>query len=328
MAAQEKKVPKPTKPPRTKVLIENIPPDLKERPQWVCWKYTWQEAKGKWDKPPINPKTGKMAQSNNPKTWSNFEAALARYIEDPEIAGIGVEMSGDDPFTGVDLDGCRDPESGEIASWAEAIISYLSSYTEISPSGRGVRIFVEGKPLNGGKRNGDVEIYGGGQYLTVTGHRLNDRKIEGQEERITVLHSMLKAKLFSDEGFLRLLARDDSEYGDDWSRGDLAFCTRLRRAGLNEGAIDDLVRASSRFRDKWDEVHGSDGSTYGRMTIRRAFETGDAPVWLVEMNEKYFVSRIGGKTFVCWKSMIKSWEEARFRLPASATSRIFTRMNL
>jgi hypothetical protein len=52
MAAQEKKVPKPTKPPRTKVLIENIPPDLKERPQWVCWKYTWQEAKGKWDKPP------------------------------------------------------------------------------------------------------------------------------------------------------------------------------------------------------------------------------------------------------------------------------------
>jgi hypothetical protein len=301
MTAQKKKVPKTTKPPRVEVLNENVPPDLKERPQWVCWKYVWQEAKGKWDKPPINPKTGKMAQSNNPKTWSDFETALARYKEDPEIAGIGFEMSDDDPFTGVDLDGCRNIESGEIAPWAEAIVSYLSSYTEISPSGRGVRIFVQGKPPKGGKRNGAVEIYGGGQYLTVTGHRLGDRKIEGREDRITVLHSMLKAKLFSDQAFMKLFAHDDSEYENDWSRGDLAFCARLGRAGLNEVAIDDLVRASSRFRDKWDEIHASEGSSYGRMTIRKALEAGDIPDWLAEMNEKYFVSRIGGKTYVCWE---------------------------
>lgn len=318
MTAQKEKVPTTTKPLRTKVLIENIPPNLKEHPQWVCWKYAWQEAKGKWDKPPINPNTGRMAQSNNPKTWSDFETALGRYNEDSEIAGIGFEVSDDDPFTGIDLDGCRDPESGEIAPWAEAIVSYLSSYTEISPSELGVRIFVEGKPPRGSKRSGKVEIYGGGQYLTVTGHRLDDRKIEDREERIAVLHSMLKAKLFVDEAFLRLLSRDDSDYGNDWSRGDLAFCARLARAGLNENSIDELVRASSRFRGKWDEVHSADDKTYGQMTVERAFATGEIPDWLEEMNEKYFVSRIGGKTFVCWEEFDQVLQ--RYSLQTSSVS--------
>jgi hypothetical protein len=289
------------RPPRVEVKDENIPTELQEREQWVCWKYVWNEGKGKWDKVPLNPKTGKMARSNNPKTWSDFKTAFARYKDDLEVAGIGFVVSPDDPFTGVDLDGCRDPVSEEIAPWAEGIISYLSSYTEVSPSGKGVRLFVKGKPPRGGKRDKKVEVYGGGQYLTVTGHRLNDRQIEDREEQITVIHSMLKAKLFSDEAFMRLLSRDDSDYDDDWSRGDLAFCGRLAKAGLSETAIDEVVRASSRFRGKWDEIHTSDGKTYGQMTLEKVREAHEEPSWFREMNDKYFVSRMGGKTGVFWE---------------------------
>ena len=45
---------------------------------------------------------------------------------------------------GVDLDDCRDPDSGELAGWAGLIVNELSSYTEISPSGTDLHVLLEG----------------------------------------------------------------------------------------------------------------------------------------------------------------------------------------
>src|SRR5262245_45768809 len=61
------------------VLPDGIPAELKARDQWVCWRYAWVEAKGKWDKPPLNARTGRRASSTNGETWSSFEVALAAY---------------------------------------------------------------------------------------------------------------------------------------------------------------------------------------------------------------------------------------------------------
>jgi putative DNA primase/helicase len=68
--------------------------------------------------------------------------------------GIGYVFSAEDPYTGIDLDKCRDPETGTIEEWAQEIIISLRSYTEISPSGRGVHIIVRGKLPPEGRRKG------------------------------------------------------------------------------------------------------------------------------------------------------------------------------
>ena len=58
------------------------------------------------------------------------------------VTGVGYVFSDDEMCSGVDLDDCRDPETGVVADWAKAIISELCSYTEVSPSCTGVKIWV------------------------------------------------------------------------------------------------------------------------------------------------------------------------------------------
>ena len=64
--------------------------------------------------------------------------------------------------------------SGEIDEWAWEIIREINSYTEISPSGTGIRIFCYGKLPPGRRKNGNVEMYdeSSPKYLTITGHHV------------------------------------------------------------------------------------------------------------------------------------------------------------
>jgi putative DNA primase/helicase len=156
-------------PPRPlPVEPDGIPEKLKRRPQWLNWKYAWDGKK--WTKHPYNPRTGRKASSTDLLTWSTFEEVLEAY-EAGKYDGIGFVFCSGDPYAGVDLDGCRDPETGEIERWAAEIIEGLDSYTELSPSDEGVHIIVKGKvpaPL----KRGHIEMYSIERYFTVTGHVL------------------------------------------------------------------------------------------------------------------------------------------------------------
>ena len=55
-------------------IAENIPDELKDTPQWVCWKAVQRD--GKWTKVPKNPQTGKNASSTRPETWASFDDAF------------------------------------------------------------------------------------------------------------------------------------------------------------------------------------------------------------------------------------------------------------
>lgn len=151
----------------------NIPQEIKRLNQWVAWK---PEAKGngKVDKIPIDVKTGKLASSTDPKTWDRFDKALAYYEahKNNGIRGIGLALHDDDDFCGIDLDNCRDKDTGTIEDWAMEIIRALNSYTEVSPSGTGIHIFLTGKIPGQRRRNGKVEIYESKRFLTVTGERI------------------------------------------------------------------------------------------------------------------------------------------------------------
>ena len=86
--------------------------------------------------------------------------------------GIGFVFTAGDPFAGVDLDSCRNAVTGAIEPWAQAIIDELNTYTEVSPSGCGVKLWLRGAVPSGGRRSGQVELYSDRRFFTLTGQQL------------------------------------------------------------------------------------------------------------------------------------------------------------
>ncbi len=137
----------------------------------MAWR--WELRDGKWTKVPINPATGRRADSTAPATWGEFEQALAR-AEADELPGVGRVFSPDDPYAGVDFDKCVDPATGAVAPDRLAMILALDSYAEYSPTGTGVKVFLKGTiPGERRKHTGlGIEMYDSGRFFTVTGHHL------------------------------------------------------------------------------------------------------------------------------------------------------------
>src|ERR671912_2479395 len=143
------------------VKAENIPEQLKTRPQWVVWKAVGDKP----DKVPYSARTGRRASSTDLLTWSTFQEALEAY-ENGDYAGLGFVFSSADPYTGIDIDNCVDGD-GEIAGWALEIVRYFDSYTELSATGTGLHIIVRGDVAN--RRKDEVEVYSSKRFFTVTG---------------------------------------------------------------------------------------------------------------------------------------------------------------
>lgn len=162
----------PLKRPRTEpVRTENIPRELATRPQWVCWDWAWDGTR--WGKPPLSPITGSSASEWDPRTWSSFDTAC-EFAARHSLSGIGFVLSEDDPFVGVDIDRCRDPETGVLQPWAEALVADLDSYTEVSPSGSGLHVLIQGS-LSEERHYGlyvRPEVYDRNRFLAFTGHHI------------------------------------------------------------------------------------------------------------------------------------------------------------
>lgn len=150
-----------------------IPAELKSWPQWVTWR--WGVRDGKRAKVPASPATGQSLDPLVPANWRGFEDAL-RSLSSDYADGIGFVFSEDDPFCGFDLDDCRNPESGAMPVWAWDVVRAFGTYTEISPSGEGVKGFVRGRlPGKGGPKNvggRTVELYDRKRFFAVTGDHL------------------------------------------------------------------------------------------------------------------------------------------------------------
>ena len=146
-------------------IPENIPDELKALEQWVCWRLELNKD-GKETKVPYHP-IGFKADCSKPNSWASFDQACAGY-QAGKFDGIGFEFSESDPFAGVDLDHCINKD-GSIEPWALSIVERLNSYTEKSPSGTGIHIFIKAKLPPGGRKKGHFECYESGRYLTMTG---------------------------------------------------------------------------------------------------------------------------------------------------------------
>jgi putative DNA primase/helicase len=144
-------------------LLDNIPEEMRRRRQWVTWKL---EERGKV--PYIAGGVGK-ASSTDLTTWRTFEEAVED-VKKGRRDGVGFVFSSGDPFAGVDLDKCRNPETGELEEWAAKIVKHLGGYTEASPSGTGIHVIIRGKAPK--RKRGKVEAYSSERFFTMTGRVL------------------------------------------------------------------------------------------------------------------------------------------------------------
>jgi len=144
---------------------------LRDQPRWVAWNYV--RKRGRWTKPPIDARTGRLASVSNPATWATFDVALAG-MERHGLAGVGLVLIREDDIGGIDLDHCIN-DADNLSELAAEIVGYGETYAEISPSGEGIRLFMRGKVAKAMKDDAKgIEVYGTGRYLTVTGQQIPD----------------------------------------------------------------------------------------------------------------------------------------------------------
>jgi hypothetical protein len=269
--------------------------NIRDSRQWLCWRI--EERDGEPTKVPYSPLTNTKADSTNPETWASYPEAV-KACKEGEYDGIGFVFTPGDDLCGIDLDHCIDLETGEIEGWAREIIEELDSYTEISPSGRGVHVLLRGSLPAGRNRKGRFEAYDRGRYFTVTGRHLagTPRNIEDRQEQ---LESVVGRKLGEPESpnrhkefglgftsslsneeiieragtaangerFKRLWAGNTSGYSSS-SEADAALCSLLAFwTGPDPQRIDALFRQSGLCREKWTRRED-----YRRRTIERALK--------------------------------------------------------
>jgi len=286
-------------------IREHFPDEMIKLPQWVPYKLRWSAKTGKFDKIPMNPKTGYNAKSNNPDTWGRFDTAVKRALN-RGMGGIGFVFSRDDPYVGIDLDKCIN--DGEIESWATDIIAEIDSYTELSPSGNGYHIIGRGKLPPRGRRKDRIEMYDSNRFFTVTGLVNGNSELRDIQKELHTFHARVfkKTKTHSrsslgkvknrsvitdDDLITRAInskngAKFSSLWSGNWNAAGYPSQSEADQALSNILAwwtdydalrLDSLFRQSGLFRpDKWDKPHFSDGKTYGQVTVELALE-GHSP---------------------------------------------------
>ena len=170
------------------INFDNMPAYLKEHGRFCLWKYeerTDRKGNRKRTKVPYNPKKpGQRAASDNPDTFSTWLEILRIWEKEKgNFDGIGVGVF--DNISAFDIDHCIDGQ-GNLSQMATYIINTLQCYTEISPSGSGIRVFFRAAPglkydrqsyyIN--NRSSGLEIYIAGmtkKFLTFTGNTIRKR---------------------------------------------------------------------------------------------------------------------------------------------------------
>jgi hypothetical protein len=306
------------KPTMLAPIYANIPEEMQERRQWINWKLQKNpKLTGKaWTKIPLDPHTGRKAASTRENTWVDFGFACQRYEEyaaqqgKGTSEGLGYILRGE--HVGIDLDNCRNPKTGEIAPWAKDIIDRISSYTEVSPSGTGIRIICRGHLPPGARRKGPVEMYDqtSPRYLTITGHILDGRcEIHDRQGEIEAIHAehlgveeteetkptpaynppedldaeviLEKAKTAANgEKFRKLWRGEWQDCYSSQSEADLALTGMLAFwCGPDAERIDGMFRQSGLYREKWERAD------YREDTIAKAMNRTEFYDWGVDGSE-------------------------------------------
>lgn len=147
--------------------------ELAQRAQWVVWRYEPGETPDK--KPRKMPYYASGARrwkeqggERDRSRLVTFEVA-AKAARAGDFDGVGFAFLPGDGLIGIDLDGMIDRETADMADLLVETIQACDSYTEYSPSGTGVHIFVAGETETFKSNKLGVEVFCGSQFFTFTG---------------------------------------------------------------------------------------------------------------------------------------------------------------
>jgi hypothetical protein len=176
--------------------LPEVPSFLKNIPNWIRWQL--EVVNGRPTKVPYRV-DGRKAASTRPGDWVDYQSAVTRATIDSN-GGVGFVVNRG--IVGFDLDGCRNPKTGEITSWAQTIIDALDAYTEITPSQKGLRVWVRGTlpgsdkvfnldPAVGYGEKVKIEVFTDSRYFTVTGNSYFDEAGDVEERDLASVYELL-----------------------------------------------------------------------------------------------------------------------------------------
>ena len=223
-------------------MLLYAPADLIEVDQWVLWCHERQT------KVPYQV-NGKKASTADLSTWNTYDTVFHEWRKYPKhYAGVGFVFSEHDPFCGIDLDNSLD-EAGAVKAWARGIVERFSdTYIEISPSGRGIKIWSKAKlPAAVGKvvvEDGGIEIYDRRRYFTVTGRKFRGApdQIEDHAADMMVLYERLSGR----RGPQHEVSPEGKIQKGTQHLTLVSLAGTLRRRGVCEQAIEACLQAVNR----------------------------------------------------------------------------------
>jgi putative DNA primase/helicase len=278
--------------------------------RWVCWRLETKPGDRKPTKPPYQP-NGRHAANDDERTWSTIDVALKALINPANrFDGVGYMLM-DDTIAAFDIDNCRDPTTGVIHPWAQRLISKSSSYVEITPSGKGLRIIGLGNgphlhrklPVGDGALS--CELYRRAKrFITVTGNALHDRPLAFIDALLDATLAELESKPRPNGNDGAASADDESELLSEWllsllhvkgsgaykTRSELlfAFLTRALRAGVAKSTIAKACTDTAYVGcGIFEHVRENGGPKY----IRRQIERAQAKV--TEVKAEHLLTELG-----------------------------------
>ncbi len=320
----------------------NIEPGLEpsaDARRWLVWR--WRREGGRLKKPPFN------ASIREPGTWLTFDQATV-LRDRGGFGGVGFVLTGEERLVCVDIDGCLNRETGEIAAWATEIVDSLDSYTELSPSGTGMHVWVRGKiPRNASRsatgHGGKIELFTRDCYVTWTGERLEGTPEEIRDAAHDVVNALFRRVAEEREDApsrpVRTVERAWTGDGNvlaeipghplmrgDWrgygsrSEADLALATLILRHTRDPEQAGRIMRKSLLRRGKWNRPD------YLDRTIRKAFEqpVGTASPEVreklaeIEAGEPWASAKGNARQsrYVIWRALLAAGREFGEKIPS------------
>lgn len=263
-------------------MYDKLPQELKEYPYFCGWKY--EVHNGSRTKVPKGI-DGRNANNSTLKGFCGFDDVIGCI---DAFDGLGIAIRGN--LAAIDIDHCI--EDGKLSEMAEKVIEKLDSYTEVSPSGIGVRVIGKTHGFQYDKeryyinnRKFGLEVYAArdkGQFVTITGNALRETGIrditdvlpeildtymlrptlQNAEKRTDAAGSFLSdeeviekaSSAVNGEKFQLLYDGDISKYPSQ-SEAELAFMTILAFwCGGDEEQMERIYLGSGLYREKWNRA--------------------------------------------------------------------------